>query len=353
MFNAFLGARVEKTGEGTAVARLTLEPHHCNQRGVAHGGVVSSLLDTVMGSAVIASIPKEWWCATTALSLQFLAGAQLGEVVAEGRVIRRGKSVAFVQGELKDAAGKLLATAQGSWHLWPCRPGSGERPPGTDSPAFVALPSGERLRVGKIVAVGRNYSDHIREMGNAPSSAPVLFLKPPSALVHDGGEILLPGNVGEIHHEVELVAVIGSPGRRIAATQALEHVLGYAVGLDLTLRDLQAAAKAKGEPWAVSKGFDTSAGISSMTARDEVGDGTGLGIRLTIGSTVRQQASTSQMLHTVAELVSEVSRFMTLERGDLLYTGTPAGVGPIRPGDRLEATIEKVGTLRLTAKDTP
>ena len=347
MFNAFLGARVEPTGDGTAVARLALEPHHCNQRGVAHGGVVSSLLDSAMGVAVIAAIPKEWWCATTSLTVQFLAGAELGVIVAEGRVVRKGKRIAFVQGELRDASNKLLAVAQGTWHLWPHHPG----PVHSEGGAFaVVRGSGERLRVGKIVAVGRNYSDHIREMGGPPSAEPVIFLKPPSALVLDGGEISLPQGVGDIHHEVELVAVLDRGGKRIAVQDALDHLLGYAVGLDLTLRDLQAQAKEKGEPWAVSKGFDTSAGLSLVAPKEAAGDGRGLAIRLTVNGELRQNANTSQMLNSVAELIAQVSRFMTLERGDLVYTGTPAGVGPIRPGDVLEATIEKVGSLRLTAR---
>ena len=350
MFNSFLGARVEKTGEGLAVARLTLGPQHCNQRGMAHGGVVSSLLDSAMGVAVIAAIPKEWWCATTSLTVQFLAGAGTGEIVAEGRVLRKGKNLAFVAGELRDASDKLLATAQGTWHLWPHHPA----PLAAESGAFAVLRgSGERIRVGKIVAVGRNYSDHIREMGNAPSAEPVIFLKPPSALVLDGGEILLPSGLGEVHHEVELVALIGRGGKRIAVDRAAEHVLGYAVGLDLTLRDLQAAAKAKGEPWAVAKGFDTSAGLSLVAPKEATGDERALAIRLTVNGETRQSASTAQMLHSVAELIAQVSRLMTLERGDLLYTGTPAGVGPVLPGDVLEASIEKVGVLRLTARAGP
>jgi 2-keto-4-pentenoate hydratase/2-oxohepta-3-ene-1,7-dioic acid hydratase in catechol pathway len=207
--------------------------------------------------------------------------------------------------------------------------------------------TGERIRVGKILGVGRNYSEHVREMGWSDATPPVLFLKPATAIVHDGGAVRIPPGVGETHHEVELVVAIGKPGRLIAEPEALEHVLGYAVGLDMTLRDVQAAAKAKGEPWAISKGFDTSAPVSTVAPRDEVGDGSGLCLVLIVNGSTRQEASTSSMIHGVPALVAFVSRFMTLERGDLIFTGTPAGVGAVHPGDLLEASLEKVGTLAV------
>jgi 2-keto-4-pentenoate hydratase/2-oxohepta-3-ene-1,7-dioic acid hydratase in catechol pathway len=202
--------------------------------------------------------------------------------------------------------------------------------------------------VGKILAVGRNYADHIVEMGNPPSSPPVVFLKPPSSLVPDGGEIVLPEGAGEVHHEVELVIVIGRSGRHIETDDALGHVMGYAVGLDMTLREVQAAAKKGGEPWSLAKGFDGAAPVSPVTPREQVGDGSGLEISLKVNDAVRQHGSTSQMLRSVADLVAFCSRWITLEPGDLIFTGTPAGVGPVRPGDVLEAELERVGTLRVT-----
>jgi 2-keto-4-pentenoate hydratase/2-oxohepta-3-ene-1,7-dioic acid hydratase in catechol pathway len=203
--------------------------------------------------------------------------------------------------------------------------------------------------VGKIVAVGRNYAEHVREMGNAPSAPPVLFLKPPSALVQDGGTLVIPADAGEVHHEVELVVVLGKAGKNVPAERALDHVLGYGVGLDMTLRDVQAAAKSKGEPWAIAKGFDTSAAISAVALRERVGDGSGLDLALEINGEPRQRANTSAMLRGVPELIAYASRWMRLDRGDLLFTGTPAGVGPVRPGDRLEARIESIGSLRVNA----
>jgi 2-keto-4-pentenoate hydratase/2-oxohepta-3-ene-1,7-dioic acid hydratase in catechol pathway len=176
---------------------------------------------------------------------------------------------------------------------------------------------------------------------------PVLFLKPPSAIVGDGATITPPSDAGAVHHEVELVVVVGRPGRAIAAGGALDYVLGYAVGLDLTLREMQTEAKRRGDPWCVSKGFDGAAPVSAFVARDEVGDGRGLELRLAVNGELRQRGNTSDMLLDVAALVAHASRFMTLERGDLLFTGTPAGVGPIACGDTLEATIERVGTLTI------
>jgi len=219
--------------------------------------------------------------------------------------------------------------------------------------AVVLRDTAERVPVGKIVGVGRNYAEHVAEMGAPRTGRPLLFLKPSTALVRDGGEVPLPAGAGEVHHEVELVVVIGEAGKAIPAERALRHVLGYAVGLDMTLRDLQSEAKSRGEPWCVAKGFDGSAPVSAVTPRDAVGDGSGLEITLDVNGERRQQGNTSQMLYGVSELVAFASRWFTLEPGDLLFTGTPAGVGPVKPGDRLEARIDKVGSLTVTVRAEP
>lgn len=345
-FNRLLGIQVVRMEGGEAEARIDVAPPHRNNRGVAHGGVVSSLLDSAMGAAVISAIPKEWWCATTALNLQFVAGAREGVLTATGRVVRRARSIAFVEGEARDAGGVIVATAQGTWHLWPFRPGTGEHRAG----AFVVVRgSGERMRVGKILAVGRNYADHNREMGNAAAVPPVLFLKPPSALLHDGGTVRLPAGLGAIHHEVEMVAVIGKAGRAIPEARALEHVFGYAVGLDLTLRDLQSEAKAKGEPWDLAKGFDGSAPVSLVVPAKDVADPAALELSLEVNGAPRQRDTTARMLLGVPALVALASRLITLEPGDLLFTGTPSGVGPIAPGDRLTARLDDLVTLTIHA----
>jgi acylpyruvate hydrolase len=349
-FTTYLGMQVEPGEPGLATARLVLGPQHRNSRGVVHGGVVSALLDTALGSAVVNAIPKEWWCATTSLSVQYVDGATEGELVATGRVMRRGAKVAFAEGEVRGADGRLIATAQGSWYLWHHRPGEKRAATG---PYVVVRGTGERLRVGKILAVGRNYAEHIAEMGGAKGSPPVLFMKPATAIVQDGGKVLVPPGEGDVHHEVELVVVIGKPGRAITEARALDHVLGYAVGLDMTLRDVQARAKEKGEPWAVAKGFDTSAPVSLVAPRAEVGDGAGLAIALKVNGATRQSATTSQMIHPVASLVALASRLITLEPGDLIFTGTPSGVGAVKPGDELEASLEKVGTLKVSVEAQP
>jgi len=346
-FNQYLGTRIVRMEAGEAEVALELAPHHTNNRGVAHGGVVAAVLDSAMGAAVISAIPQEWWCATTGLSIYFVAGPREGALVATGRVVRRARSVAFAHGEVREASGRLIATAQGTWHLWPHKPEM-EKP--ATEPYVVMQGSGERIRVGKILAVGRNYADHIAEMGNAPTVPPVLFLKPPSALVHDGGVVTLPTGMGSVHHEVELVVVIGYAGRAIAEDAAMDHVLGYAVGLDLTLRDLQNEAKKKGEPWDLAKGFDGSAPISLVVPRDKAGDVATLPISLDVNGARRQEGSTAQMLHGVAKLVAYASRWITLERGDLLFTGTPSGVGPLAAGDVVVARLSDIATLTVTIK---
>ena len=212
----------------------------------------------------------------------------------------------------------------------------------------VLRSSGERVRVGKILAVGRNYAAHVAEMGAPRGRPPVIFLKPPSALVQSGGVVVLPADAGAVHHEVELVAVLATHGKAIPAERALGHVLGYAVGLDLTLRDLQMEARGRGEPWSVAKGFDGSAPVSPVAPREEVGDGSGLEISLDVNGERRQESNTSRMLYSVSALIAQTSRWFTLERGDLLFTGTPAGVGPVAVGDVLHARIERVGSLTVT-----
>ncbi len=145
-----------------------------------------------------------------------------------------------------------------------------------------------------------------------------------------------------------VTGVASGMGKAIAEERALDHVLGFAVGLDMTLRDVQNRAKKSGEPWALAKGFDGSAPVSAVAPRGEVGDGSGLELTLDVNGERRQQGNTSQMLSPVPLLIAHVSRWLTLEPGDLIFTGTPAGVGPVAPGDRLEATLEKVGSLIVT-----
>jgi len=198
------------------------------------------------------------------------------------------------------------------------------------------------LPVGKMLCLGKNYERHAREMGGDVPIEPVVFLKPSTALLHGGGTVHIPAISDDLHHEVELVVVIGETARNVSEDEAMRHVLGYAVGLDMTLRDVQSRAKGRGEPWAVAKGFDTSAPISEVVSADRIADPHHLTLMLRVNGEVRQQGSTADMILKIPYLISYLSRIFTLERGDCIFTGTPEGVGRVVSGDRLEAEIEGV-----------
>jgi len=205
----------------------------------------------------------------------------------------------------------------------------------------------KNIPVGKIVCIGRNYVEHIKELGNKIPDQPVIFIKPASSIIGEGGTIVIPPHSNDCHHEVELAVLIGTEAKNVDENKALEHVTGYAVALDLTLRDVQSAQKEKGLPWEIAKAFDTACPLSAFAPAGQVGDPQKLQIKLTVNDDVRQDGNTGEMMRSVAELISAASKYFTLEAGDILLTGTPSGVGRIVSGDRLEAVIEKVGTLRV------
>ena len=217
----------------------------------------------------------------------------------------------------------------------------------------LTLPDGRDVRPGKVLCIGRNYAAHVAEMGDVAEAEPVVFLKPTTALVADGGEVVLPRQSADVHHELELVAVIGTGGKDIAQADALGHVAAYALGLDLTARDLQAEAKSKKGPWSVAKGFDTFAPLGPLAAAADVGDPQALEIALAVNGDERQRGTTDRMVFPVARIVAYLSSVFTLEPGDLVYTGTPEGVGPVQDGDRLEATGTGLPPLRVTARRRP
>ena len=212
----------------------------------------------------------------------------------------------------------------------------------------------EPLRPGKLLCIGRNYARHAAEMKSDVPSEPMVFLKPSTALVSGGQAVVLPPQSAEVHHEVELVAVIGTGGKAIAESDALDHVAGYAAGLDMTARDLQQGAKDRRHPWSVAKGFDTFAPLGPIVPAQEVPDPQNVAIRLSVnsgaGSETRQDGHTRHMIFSVAQLVAYCSSIFTLEAGDLLYTGTPEGVGPVEAGDRLEARVEGLPPLRVEVR---
>lgn len=203
------------------------------------------------------------------------------------------------------------------------------------------------LPVGKMLCLGKNYEKHAKEMGGEVPADPVIFMKPPTALVRSGGMVMIPKVSQELHHEVELVAIIERTARDVSEEQALEYVLGYAVGLDMTLRDLQSAAKKRGEPWTVAKAFDTSAPISEVVLRDQIADPHALTLKLGVNGETRQHGSTADMILKIPAIISYLSRIFTLERGDCIFTGTPEGVGQVVAGDRLHAEIEGIVGLEV------
>lgn len=212
----------------------------------------------------------------------------------------------------------------------------------------ITLPGTDRtLQPGKLLCIGRNYARHAAEMKSAVPTEPMVFLKPATALVGHEGTVVLPPQSQDVHHEVELVAVIGREAKNIDAADALDHVAAYAVGIDMTARDIQARAKEKGHPWSVAKGFDTFAPLGGLAPAHAVGDPQSLTLRLTVDGETRQEGSTSDMIFSVAELIAHCSRIFTLQPGDLLYTGTPEGVGPVVAGALLEATATGLPPLRV------
>lgn len=196
----------------------------------------------------------------------------------------------------------------------------------------------EAIGVPTIYCVGLNYAGHAAEMKSERPAEPVIFIKPASALVTDG-LVTYPAITEDLHHEVEVVIVLGEDARHLSPETALDKVLGYGVGLDLTLRDRQSRAKAKGQPWAISKGFAQSAPVSDFVPAARVSDPQNLDFGLAVNGETRQQGNSREMLFGIAELLVYLSSVFQLRRGDLVFTGTPAGVSPLRRGDRLEAGL--------------
>jgi fumarylpyruvate hydrolase len=206
----------------------------------------------------------------------------------------------------------------------------------------------QRFPVHRIYCVGRNYAEHAREMGSDPKvEPPVFFTKPADAIVASGVVVPYPPRTENLHYEVELVVAVSGAGRNIAAGQALGHVFGYAVGNDLTRRDLQGAAKKKGLPWDTGKAFDASAPIGAIRPAS-LGHVQRGRIWLTVNGETRQQSDVSEMIWSVSDIIAELSTLFELRAGDLIYTGTPAGVGPLEPGDRIECGIDGLESLSNT-----
>jgi len=201
-------------------------------------------------------------------------------------------------------------------------------------------------RPTKILCLGRNYRAHAAELNNTVPEAPMYFAKVPSSLLPHQGSIRIPAGVGRVDHELELALVIGKRGANIPESKAMEHVAGYTIANDVTAREMQREEQKKGKPWTLAKGMDTFCPLGPwLVPAGSVADPHNLTLELKVDGEVRQKGSTADMVYGIPELIAYISRFMTLEPGDLLLTGTPEGVGPILPGNRIEGTIAELGTL--------
>jgi acylpyruvate hydrolase len=207
--------------------------------------------------------------------------------------------------------------------------------------------STEEIEIGKIVCVGRNYAEHAKELGNEVPEKPVVFLKPASAIIFSGDEIKYPPFSEEMHHEVELVLLIRSKIKNVTIEEAEKAIAGYGVGLDMTLRDVQSKLKNKGHPWTIAKCFDTSAVLSEFVLKDDHNLTLDEEIFLTVNDEERQRDLLNKMSFKPAELVQYLSSLMTLDEGDLIFTGTPKGVGKVEKGDVIKAGIEDVAELMV------
>mgnify|MGYP000853767897 FL=1 len=201
------------------------------------------------------------------------------------------------------------------------------------------------IDVGKILCIGQNYIEHAKEMNFEVPQSPVIFLKPSTAILPNEGTVVLPQISKNVQHEVELVVLIGKTGKNIPLKLARNYVAGCGVGLDMTMRDLQLEAKQKGLPWALAKGFDTSAPVSEFVPIEEIPDIKELILELTVNGELRQKGFVKDMIFSVEELIAYISRFITIEEGDLLFTGTPPGVASVKPNDTAQARLLFNGNL--------
>ena len=217
------------------------------------------------------------------------------------------------------------------------------------TPALPVAESNQAFPVGRIYCVGRNYAEHAREMGHDPErEPPFFFMKPADAIVQNGATLPYPQATKDLHHEIEMVVAIGRDGADIPVAKALDHVFGYGVGLDMTRRDLQGEAKKMGRPWEMGKAFDNSAPCTALKTAAMMGHPATGAIWLKVNGKIVQKGDLSEMIWNVPETISYLSKLITLKAGDLIMSGTPAGVGPVKAGDRLDGHVDGVGDLAVT-----
>tara|TARA_B110000879_G_scaffold116292_2_gene154616 strand:- start:1385 stop:2071 length:687 start_codon:yes stop_codon:yes gene_type:complete len=214
------------------------------------------------------------------------------------------------------------------------------------TPVVEISGSKQKFPVNRIYCVGLNYIDHVLEFGEDPKKVrPVYFMKPADAVIADGHNVPYPAHTKNFHYEVELVIAIGKRGSNIKESEAEDHIYGYAVGNDLTRRDMQISLKNKGMPWGPSKGFDKSAPISAIYPANIIGHPKKGRIWLSVNGVIKQDSNIDQMIASNAKIIAELSELFVLEPGDLIYTGTPSGIGAVFAGDQMDAGIDGIGTL--------
>lgn len=216
-----------------------------------------------------------------------------------------------------------------------------------ETPSVEVAGRAGRFPVHRVYCVGRNYAAHAREMGHSDREAPFFFLKPADSVIPSGSEFAYPPKSKDVHHEMELVVALKSGGTDIAVEAALEHVFGYAAGLDMTRRDLQGQAKEKGRPWDVGKSFEGAAPCGAIKPVDAGGHPEAAAIWLKVNGEARQNGDIADLIWNVPEVISHLSGLFTLRAGDLIYTGTPAGVAAVQPGDDLHGGIDGVGEIKI------
>ncbi|MEP6898328.1 MAG: fumarylacetoacetate hydrolase family protein [Rhodanobacter sp.] len=218
------------------------------------------------------------------------------------------------------------------------------------APAVTSLPiigSDQRFPIRRVFCIGRNYAEHAKEMGaTVEKGTPMFFCKPADTVVGDGADVPYPSVTHDLHHEVEMVVALAAGGRDIAPEQATKLIFGHGVGLDLTRRDLQAQVKAKGHPWDIAKGFDHSAPVSALRPASDIQPDADSVLRLSVNGEMRQTATLGEMVHAVPEIIAALSTLFELKSGDLIFTGTPAGVAALQRGDSFHAELVGVAELK-------
>ncbi|CAF2047449.1 unnamed protein product [Rotaria magnacalcarata] len=215
---------------------------------------------------------------------------------------------------------------------------------------MTSTPKNFRSICTKIICIGRNYSEHASELGNTVPTKPIIFMKPPSAFVIEPNDIKIPSEWDEVHHEVELGVIIDKKCQNVSKEEAEEYIAGYCLALDMTSRKLQNELKDQGLPWLLAKGFDTSCPCGDFIDKNEINLSSSVNLWLSVNGTMRQSGHTRDMIFSVPDIIAFISKYITLERGDLILTGTPAGVGSVKRGDQIEAGINGENDLKYTMK---